>query len=79
VDGQLGHNATTLRATPKLLRAKDFDHEAIAQVRASTQSIAGSVHRCKSCESIVRTLRISGGRSLTRPFREARRFPSPRL
>jgi hypothetical protein len=32
----------------------------------------------KGCEQIV-TLGISGGRSLTRPFRDARRFPSTRL
>jgi hypothetical protein len=34
MDGQLGHNVTTMRATPKQLKAKDFDHESIAQVEA---------------------------------------------
>ena len=36
----------------------------------------GGRQRCKSCESQRR--RGFGGRSLTRPFRDARRFPCPR-
>jgi hypothetical protein len=35
------------------------------------------VQRCKSCEPYAGG--VSGGRSLTRPFRDARRFPSTRL
>jgi hypothetical protein len=56
-----------------------------AGLRAQAQGAAGAfalvppaVQRCTSCES-QRTGFLGGGRSLTRPFRDARRFPSTRL
>jgi hypothetical protein len=45
--------------------------------KSSSESASGSLQRCKSCEIVK--VRISGGRSLTTPFRDARRFPSTRL
>jgi hypothetical protein len=62
--------------------ASKREHDATRMISPSRSSLELGVGR--SQRVVLKKLRIvtcgiSGGRSLTRPFRDARRFPSPRL